>query len=63
MTELEQHLMTALDRLSAQYRADMLRLQEGILPLQQQVQTLAGQVQDLTKALGALDAKLTELAD
>ena len=63
MTELEKQLADGLQKLAAQYEQDMKRLAAQNSALQQQVQTLAGQVQTLTKALGSLNAKLTELAE
>lgn len=63
MTELEKQLADGLMKLSGQYEQDMKRLEAQNLALRQQVSTLAGQVQSLTKQVLALNAKLTELAE
>lgn len=63
MTELEKQLADGLLKLSGQYEQDMKRLEAQNLALRQQVSTLAGQVQALTKQVLALNAKLTELAE
>jgi phage shock protein A len=61
MTELERHLTDGLKNLAKQYAQDMQRLEGQNSALQQQVQTLAGQLQGLSKVLDSLNLRLTEL--
>ena len=63
MTELEQQLLTAFEKLSKQYELDALRLAGQNLRLQKQVEQLSEQVQSLAGQVLVLNAKLTELAE
>ena len=54
MTELEQQLLTAFERLSKQYEAEQRRQQQRIGDLSQQVQALSTQVSSLTAAYNTL---------
>lgn len=63
MTELEKQLADGLMKLSGQYEQDIKRLEAQNLALRQQVSTLAGQVQALTKQVLALNGTLAELAE
>ena len=50
MTELEQQLLSAFERLSRQYEAEQQQQQQRIEDLSRQAQTLSTQVSSLTAA-------------
>jgi uncharacterized protein YkwD len=54
MTELEQQLLSAFERLSKQYEAEQQWRQRQIEDLSQQVQDLSAQVSSLTAAYNTL---------
>lgn len=54
MTELEQQLLSAFERLSKQYEAEQQRQRRRIEDLSQQVQALSAQVSSLTAAYNTL---------
>ena len=61
MTELERHLATALERLMKQHAEQWHRQEERTQHLQQQVTTLAAQVDILGKQLHGLTEILERL--
>ena len=63
MTELEQQLTAALERLSAQYEMEQRRQSEQVEALRRRVEQQAAQSETLQRQFERLDEQMTHLAE